>query len=83
MNDEEIHMPHLKIEVTGSKSEDEFVRFYPFGKYMIAVKLSSDGKFLGIEEVIIDRDFRSYEQKIFKETFPNIGDYVPEESHEK
>ena len=83
INDKETHIHHLKLEFTGSKSRDEYIRLYPFGRYVIAVRLSGDGKFLGIEEVRIDRDFRSYEQKIPEKAFRNIGDYVPEESREK
>jgi len=78
MTDEKSDIPHSGIEFTGSKGEDASILYYVFGRYVIAVKLSSNGKFLGITEVRIDQDFRSHEQKIPRTTIQNIGDYVPE-----
>ena len=80
MTDEKkFEIPRFEVEVTGSKGEPELIKYYVFGKYIIAVKLSSSGKFLGIVEVRIDKDFRSSEQRMPKATaLYNIGEYVPE-----
>jgi len=78
MTDEKFDIPHFGIEITGLKDEDKSIHYYVFGRYVIGVKLSSNGKFLGITEVRIDQDFRSHEQKIPRTAIQNIGDYVPE-----
>jgi hypothetical protein len=51
---------------TGSHAPDEeaISVVYPFDRYMITVKLTPDGRFLGIEEVAISKDFLDYAQKV-------------------
>ena len=35
-----------------------------FGKYIIKVIISSNNEFLGVEEVIVNKDFLSYQQRL-------------------
>jgi hypothetical protein len=64
---------------TGSTSAKEYVTInYPFEKYEIIVKLTMDGRFVGIEEVRINKDFRSYKQSIPQKIFRDIDEYKPE-----
>lgn len=37
---------------------------YPFGKYLIRVKLDNNGEFDSIVEVQINKDFLNYQQKL-------------------
>jgi hypothetical protein len=63
---------------TGSSSTKDYVTLdYPFEKYQITVKLTSDGRFVGIEEVRINKDFRSYKQSIPQKIFRDIDEYQP------
>jgi hypothetical protein len=64
---------------TGSTLTKDYVTLkYPFEKYVITVKLTSDGRFVGIEEVVINKDFRSYKQSIPQKIFRDIDKYEPE-----
>lgn len=56
----------LKMSGSGSHAPDEdaISVVYPFERYHITVKLTPNGRFLGIEEVSINRDFLDYSQKI-------------------
>ena len=49
-----------------------------FEKYEIIVELTSDGKFIGIEEVRINKDFRDYAHRIRHKAFEYIDSYKPE-----
>jgi len=49
--------------------ESYVTQVYPFDKYLITVKLSLDGRFIGIEEVQINKDFRSYKQKVSRKIY--------------
>lgn len=63
---------------TGSASTIEYVTLiYPFEKYEILVKLTVDGRFVGIEEVRINKDFRSYKQSTPQKIFSQIDEYEP------
>ncbi len=64
---------------TGSTSTKDFVTLeYPFERYVITVKLTSDGRFVGIEEVRINQDFRSYKQSVPQKIYRDIDRYEPE-----
>ena len=63
---------------TGSDSNEFILITYPFEKYEIVVKLSPDRKFLGIDEVRINKDFRSYRQQTSQEVFAT-ADELPTE----
>ena len=82
MSDKELTDYKRKSQEMGTGSSllaDETVRvIYPFQNYEIVVRLSKDGKFIGIDEVSIKKDFRSYTQDVIKKTFSSIDDYVPE-----
>lgn len=64
---------------TGSfgPSKEYITRIYPFNQYLITVKLAPDGTFIGIEEVRLNRDFRSYKQKISQKIFHYVDEYEP------
>jgi hypothetical protein len=77
--DEESKTPKLKDNGTGSKPVDEFISIvYPFEKFEIVVKITTDGKFVGIEEVRINKDFRSFSQMKSQKIFEHV-DKVPTE----
>lgn len=69
-----------KASGTGTSSTEQYTHIiYPFdNKYEIVVKLTLDGKFVGIEEVRIKEDFRSYNQRISQKAFEYIDSYKPE-----
>ena len=48
---------------------------YPFGKYNVTVKVSKDQKFVGISEIRINKDFRSYKQKLVPKGFHDVEDF--------
>ena len=66
-----------------TKPKDNTTINYKFENYDIAVKLNSDGRFLAIEEVKINKDFRSFTnrtpQKIFSKVDELPSDDVPSE----
>lgn len=65
--------------VTGSNYNNDFlVEIYPFDKYEIVVKLTLDRKFIGIEEVRLNKDFRSFKQQNAQESFARM-DELPSE----
>jgi hypothetical protein len=63
---------------TGGTSKEYVTRIYPFDKYLIVVKLTADGRFVGIEEVRVNKDFRSYKQRASQEIFNYVDEYKPE-----
>jgi hypothetical protein len=74
--------PHeiSRTSATGSHDfhEKQFM-LYLFGKYEITVELTSDNKFVGIVEVKINKDFRSYSQKIASTKVHDTEDYYKDE----
>ena len=64
---------------TGSSSTVDYTRkVVPFDRYEIVVKLTSDGKFAGIEEVRINKDFRNYSQRVHQRAFEYVDSYPQE-----
>lgn len=53
-------------EGTGNTEEVKISKFikYPFERYVITLELSSNNEFIGISEVTLNRDFRSFREKI-------------------
>lgn len=49
-----------------------------FNEYEIVVDLSTDGKFKGIEEVRVKKDFRDYSEIRRRKAFEYIDSYQPE-----
>jgi len=64
---------------TGSfgPSKGYITRIYPFNQYLITIKLAPDGTFVGIEEVRVNKDFRSYKQKVSQKIFRYVDEYEP------
>jgi hypothetical protein len=66
-------------DIGTSISHNDFTSItYRFEKYDIVVKLTPDGKFVGIEEVRINKDFRSYRQQTPQAIFAHV-DELPSE----
>jgi len=55
---------------------------YPFDKYEIEVKLTSDGKFLGITGISVNKDFRSYAQRLNSYGYIDLDKYYSEDDEE-
>lgn len=65
--------------VTGVTSENEFMHLiYNFEKYSILVKLTLDGRFVGIDEVTINEDFRSLKERKTRGIYEDL-DELPSE----
>lgn len=60
-------------------SEDSIIKMVHFEQYLIGVRLTPEGHFIGIEEIIINKDFRSFQQKISQRIIHFIDEYNPEE----
>jgi hypothetical protein len=80
---ERITREHFNTGTESSKPKDSTILTYKFEQYDIDVKLTPDGKFLGIEEVRINKDFRSFKnktpQRIFAEVDELPSDELPSE----
>lgn len=80
-NREEFQGDEHKDSGTGSHkfaTESYITRICPFKQYLIIVKLTTDGRFVGIEEVRVNKDFRSYKQKISQKIHRYVDEYEPE-----
>jgi len=77
---EELESDEPKDGGTGypEPSEVYVTQVYPFNQFLITVKLTPDGRFIGIEEVRINKDFRSYKQKVSQKIFHYVDEYEPE-----
>ena len=65
--------------VLPEKMENSILKIVPFNQYLIVVRLTDDGRFIGIEEIRINKDFRSFNQKISQRIIHFIDEYKPEE----
>lgn len=74
---DEIEVESKKIGTITGKV-DYKRKVIPFQKYEIVVDLTSDGRFIGIEEVRINKDFRDYGQITRQKAFEYIDSYRPE-----
>ena len=52
---------------------------YPFGKYEITVELTSTNQFVGIIEVKVNKDFRSYSQRLASTKVHDVEEYYKDE----
>lgn len=78
MSDENLADQENKSLGTGSALTKHFMTIiYPFEKYEILVKLTLDGRFVGIEEIRINKDFRSFRQSKPQKIFREIDRYEP------
>ena len=62
---------------TGSHDENKIYKTieYPFEKYLIKVKVNESGKFVGVVEVKINKDFLSYKQKVASKGYHNVDEF--------
>lgn len=71
------------MKVTGSTGSHDFdeTQFinYKLGKYEITVEVTLDNKFIGITEVKVNKDFRSYRQKIASTKVLDVEEYYKDE----
>ncbi len=52
---------------------------YPFDKYEITVELTSSNRFIGIVEVKVNKDFRTFSQKIASANVHDVEEYYKDE----
>jgi hypothetical protein len=52
---------------------------YPFGQYMIKLRLTLDNRFIDIEEVKLNKDFATYKQKMASVGSWDVQKYYDEE----
>jgi len=65
---------------TGSRDFDQTKTIvYPFEKYEITVELTSTDQFVGIVEVKLNKDFRSYSQKLTSTKTHDVEEYYKDE----
>ena len=63
---------------TGRDSLEYTTVVYPFEMFEIVVKLTLDGKFVGIEEVRINKDFRSYKNQTPQRIVAHVDEFPSE-----
>lgn len=70
-----------KAEITGSIDEPKPIKTikYPFDRYLVTIELSSKNEFLGITEIQLNKDFRTYKQKKESQTSLDVEQYYFEE----
>lgn len=70
----------FSVGSTGSVSDSKSYRFirYSFDKYDIGVIVDSSGKFVGISEVSINKDFLSPIQRIASRSYIDVDEYYRE-----
>ncbi|MEW5923371.1 MAG: hypothetical protein AB1746_05230 [Candidatus Zixiibacteriota bacterium] len=75
-----IDYSELKNHGTGShgESEDFKIVTYPIDKYEIVVKLSSDGKFIGIVAIKINKDFIQQKQLHLLKGYHDVEEFYKE-----
>ncbi|APV43635.1 hypothetical protein Dform_00275 [Dehalogenimonas formicexedens] len=68
-------------DATGSKGESRKWRIvsYPFGRYLVKLKLGRANEFLEIVEISLNKDLLSEEQKIALKGYHDVGSYYTEE----
>ena len=64
--------------VTSKAEEGYIIRIIPFEQYLISVKLTQDERFVGILEIAVNKDFRSFRHKISRRMIHYIDEYKPE-----
>jgi hypothetical protein len=69
--------------VTGSTATDPMstttrVVSYPFDKYEIKILVSPSNQFIGIQEVSLRKDFRSYEQRAAGNRVHEVDEFYKE-----
>ncbi len=66
---------------TGAHFVEENIQviYYPFGKYLIKVKVDKNKRFLGILEVSLNKDFLSRAQKISSLQVHDLEEFYKED----
>lgn len=68
------------ISATGSHDfKEKKLITIPFNKYEITVEVTLSNRFLGIAEVKVNKDFRSFSQKITSTKVHDIEEYYKDE----
>lgn len=65
---------------TGNIFQDEKYVVYPFDKYEIEIKLTSDDRFLGITGIRFNKNFLSFKRKEYLPPLFNLDEEYPEEN---
>ncbi|MFW9989227.1 MAG: hypothetical protein ACFFC3_11265 [Candidatus Odinarchaeota archaeon] len=70
-----------RVETTGIIDEPKKIKIikYPFDRYTITVAVSSNNEFIGITEVQLNEDFRSYKLKGSSQFSSEVEDFYFEE----
>lgn len=63
----------LKSSKEGIEGDQTIV--YPFGQYEILIRLSQNGQFIEVVEIRINKDFRSYSQRISSMGHHNVEQF--------
>lgn len=73
----EIYNWKESVESTGIIDEPVSIKFikYPFDRYNITVAISSNNEFIGITEVQLNEDFRSYKLKRTSQFSAEVEDF--------
>lgn len=76
-----LYYEKIKNQGTGGSSflEDFKVIVYPFGKYEVKIRLTPNNEFIGIEEIKINKDFLSYEDKLSISKIIDVNEFYKEE----
>jgi hypothetical protein len=79
-SNEDFDYTTLRNRGTGGREAPENYKLvvYPFGRYLITIKLSLNNEFIGIEEVKVNKDFLSYKQKIPSKGFHDVEEFYRE-----
>lgn len=70
-----------KAEITGTIDELKPTKIikYPFDRYIVTIEISSNNEFLGITEIQLNKDFRTYKQKKESQISLDVEQYYFEE----
>ena len=81
---QEYENSNLKISGNGTGDfEEEFItKEIPFEKYIVKVKLTLSGKFIGIEEISFSKDFLTNKQKLLKQSAKDVEEYYLDKEDE-
>ncbi len=57
---------YLRTLGTGSLFPEQEIEYItiPFGKYMVKVRVNGKNEFLGIEEISVDKEYLSFDQRV-------------------
>lgn len=83
---QKIDINYEEFKKQGTGSHDRLGEFkvveIPFDKFLVKIRLSSTDVFLGIEEIVVNKDFLSYSQQftaLSASGYHDVEDYYLEE----